>query len=129
MWSAVDIGAQIINPSNAINQVQGSVIDGVSQLTSYEITVEQGRVVQSNFHDFQPVRVSQAPPVIDVHFLTTNHPVTGLGEPPCRRFWPPCRTRSSPPRASGSERCRSPGRGSTGARSVAAENLKAAFPE
>lgn len=76
-----DIGAQIVNLSGAENQVQGSVIDGLSTLMHPELNIEGGRVVQSNFHDYKLLRMPEAPPTIDVHFLKTDYPVTGLGEP------------------------------------------------
>jgi isoquinoline 1-oxidoreductase beta subunit len=79
VWVAADVGSQIINPIGAENQVQGAALDGIGQALA-RINIENGRTVQSNFHDFALLRMNQAPPV-EVHFRRTDHPPTGLGEP------------------------------------------------
>ncbi|HET9986273.1 MAG TPA: molybdopterin cofactor-binding domain-containing protein [Longimicrobiales bacterium] len=80
IWVAADIGSQVINPSNAVNQVQGAVLDGLGAAMAQEITIDRGRAVQSNFHDFRLLRLPHAPPV-EVSFRRTDFPPTGLGEP------------------------------------------------
>jgi isoquinoline 1-oxidoreductase beta subunit len=80
IWVAVDVGKQIVNPTNAENQVVGSIMDGMSAALGQAITFDRGRVVQSNYHDYTLLRNAKIPP-IQVEFLKTAYPLTGLGEP------------------------------------------------
>ena len=76
---AGDVGP-IVNLSGAENQCQGAVMDGLSTMLGQEITMENGRVQESNFHQYPLLRMNNAP-VVDVHFIDSNYPPTGLGEP------------------------------------------------
>jgi isoquinoline 1-oxidoreductase beta subunit len=81
VWVAGDIGSQVINLSNAENNTQGAVLDGLAEALGQEITIERGRTKQTNFTDFPLLRLTQAPPVIEVHWLKSENSPTGLGEP------------------------------------------------
>ena len=76
---AADVG-MLLNKSGGENQIEGSVVDGISTLAGQEITFEDGRVLETNFDDYPLARMASAPK-IEIHWLTTDWSPTGLGEP------------------------------------------------
>ena len=76
---AADVGP-IVNLSGAENQMQGSVVDGLSTMMGLSVTFENGRVQQSNFDKYPMLRMA-ATPKVDVHFVDSDFSPTGLGEP------------------------------------------------
>ena len=76
---AGDIGP-IVNMSGAGNQCEGAVVDAFSTMLGLEITMENGRVEQSNFHQYPILRIAHHPQV-EVHFIQSDNPPTGVGEP------------------------------------------------
>jgi len=76
---AADVGP-IVNLSGATAQVEGAVIDGLSTMLNLEITMEKGRIEQTNFDRYALLRMRDAP-IVDVHFIQSDYAPTGLGEP------------------------------------------------
>jgi isoquinoline 1-oxidoreductase subunit beta len=76
--SAVDTGIAI-NPDTIIAQLEGGLIFSLTAALYGEITIDKGRVQQSNFHDYRMLRIDQAPK-IDVHVIKSGEPPGGIGE-------------------------------------------------
>ena len=80
LTAVVDAGT-IINLSAAESQVQGAMLDGISAAWFQKLTIEHGAAAQTNFNQYRMLRMRNAPPVIDVEFVKSEAPPTGLGEP------------------------------------------------
>jgi isoquinoline 1-oxidoreductase beta subunit len=76
---AVDCGL-VINPDTVKAQMQGGIIFGLTAALKTEITLKDGKIEQSNFHDYQMLRIFEAPQ-IEVHIVPSTNSPTGVGEP------------------------------------------------
>jgi isoquinoline 1-oxidoreductase subunit beta len=76
---AVDCGI-VVNPDGARSQIEGSLLFGVSNALKERGTVANGTLVQSNFHDYQVLRMNEVPET-EVHIVPSTEYPTGLGEP------------------------------------------------
>ncbi len=83
---AVDCGL-VVNPDRIRAQVEGGAVYGVSLALNGEITMREGAVEQSNFHDYEVCRIDNAPEV-HVHIIESDEKPTGIGEPPVPPFAP-----------------------------------------
>src|SRR5712672_2787302 len=75
---AVDCGT-VVNPDTVRAQIQSAIIFGLTAALRGEITLKGGRVQQSNFHDYQMLRMNEAP-AIEVYIVKSAEPPGGMGE-------------------------------------------------
>ena len=79
VWVAADVG-QVVNLSGLENQLQGSVVDGLSTMAAQTITIKNGAIVQSNYDQYPLLRMPQSPRV-HVEVVDSGYRPTGTGEP------------------------------------------------
>jgi len=76
---AVDCG-MVVNPDTVKAQIEGGVIFGITAALYGQITLKNGRVEQSNFDNYQMLRINEAP-VVEVHIIKSTEAPGGIGEP------------------------------------------------
>ena len=77
--AAIDCGLAV-HPNAVEAQLQGGTIDGISTALGLQITVKDGQVQQSNFHDYPLARIARFPERFEAHILPYNDTPTGVGE-------------------------------------------------
>ncbi len=80
VWTVADVG-QVVMPDRVKSQFEGAAVFGVSLAMMGEITSDNGRIVQSNFHNYPVARMAEAPRRIDVTIVDSKAPHAGVGEP------------------------------------------------
>jgi isoquinoline 1-oxidoreductase beta subunit len=75
---AVDCGIAV-NPDTIVAQIEGGMVFGLTAALYGDITIENGRVKQSNFHDYRMLRIDQMPK-IEVHLIKSGEAPGGIGE-------------------------------------------------
>ena len=78
LWVAVDVGIAV-QPLNVIGQVEGAVIYALSNALYERVSIKEGRVQQSNFHDYPVLRMAEVPE-INVEIVDSDQPPTGVGD-------------------------------------------------
>jgi CO/xanthine dehydrogenase Mo-binding subunit len=76
---AMDCGT-VVNPDQVAAQMEGGLVYGLTAAMWGEITMDKGRIVQSNFHDYPMLRLAQLP-AVETYFVETSEPPAGVGEP------------------------------------------------
>ena len=77
--AAIDCGFAV-HPNAVEQQLQGGTIDGLSTALGLQITVRDGQIEQSNFHDYPLMRISHVPALFEAHILPFDDKPTGVGE-------------------------------------------------
>jgi isoquinoline 1-oxidoreductase beta subunit len=79
VFAAVDCG-DVVNTDTAAAQIEGGILFGLSAAMVGAITIAGGRAAESNFHDYEMIRLADAP-AVSVEFIRSDAPLGGLGEP------------------------------------------------
>jgi isoquinoline 1-oxidoreductase beta subunit len=84
--AVIDLG-EVVNPDNVVAQVEGSIVMALGAAIKPGITLKNGKVEQSNFHDNPLIRINEVP-LIEVHILAEGGRIKGVGEPGVPAFAP-----------------------------------------
>ena len=86
VYAVIDLG-EVVNPDNVKNQIEGSIVMALTAAIKTGITIENGKIKQSNFHDNPMIRIHETPE-IEVHILADGGKIKGVGEPGLPPFAP-----------------------------------------